>query len=1256
MGARGDDARVDSDSHALAMAAQYGALRTLELLLRPAAGGPVDVDAETSETGMTALWTACDHGYWPAAELLIRAGANVDARKRLPKGTPCLGVAVQNGHAATAFLLLRRGADPNAQSAGGANAVGTAALCGCLDPKKKGLEKPLVALLLRHGGTLAEEVTDQVVRNLDDGSLMRCPDDVRRLARDARDFVSDDALLAALVEAERPDEFRERAAAAGNASSAARTMADEWAGDGPRSPRQHLAAALQLAFQATLRRRDAAGMERLAALGAFVSDPAQWTHAAAAAHCDAALAGAGASLAVAAHFVKVRCLERVDDYAPGPPLAALRDALALRGDPALDATARAALRVLDADTPRLVEARYGAPGSDGRVVVLRRRALYEKEATPPDLVGAAVAAAPGGVVYRLFGCPLCSDASERDAHLVRAVNCVWRFDAGRGAWAEVATSGAAPRPRQDAAACYRPATNAVVVWGGDLRAARQGPSVTEGGVHELSLDTLAWRRLDAPGAKAPKARMGHRMVIVDDALYVVGGQTAHCRSVYESSVVLHCRLSTGAWSKIRAPGPCTGTLDAACWYEPPSAAAAKGRVMVFGGQIWPGAPDSSTVLVRGRGVQTCRAFHAFDVAAKAWAALPLLGDAPPPIQEATVVPLDGGARCVVAGGYTERSGASLEDLAAQYKQFEGATHAAPYRRGFHAYDSATGCWVELARLGDDVPLVAQAWAAATSTSTFVVGGGYGVGLDNDAPVMSGGEAGTKPVAFKSYYECQVHDEADGLSTDAWGQYGITTAVLPIYHEGGDMRSLVASGKVHMSLPIFGPIPESNGQLEREAKSAPRVPPELRGDPFEMAQRVYRGGVYCSWVIMHPSGDRNACVNMDNYKGPFLVTIRDDLLAKGWDRKSLMIAPPADMGLKGRCFAPPGPNVTINQPLDPILRRAARAARDAEPRAAAFAERLGAAAYDGDATFTIKVEVVGLYPPIWRRLRVAAGLPLSDLDDRVLRPAFGYTRNMHAHAFRRRPHEPWLGPRESTAMDMCHLPWYVRALGPDAAVRLGQVLADVGDELTWVWDLGDWWEHRVTVEAVGRRAAGGGGDDVVAALLGGEGAGVPEDCGGPQHFASQVNRLVGAADDASNASVKDKERRIIPGSEAFWKLLNEEFRKKNCARVVYDPRRFDRDDARAAIAAALRSRRSRPQHADRNFTTTSASGLMGPIGGDAAAPGDRAQRKKFCAVCGVRANLQACARCGNAFYCSKAHQESHWKEHRRDCKKARAGGK
>lgn len=84
--------------------------------------------------------------------------------------------------------------------------------------------------------------------------------------------------------------------------------------------------------------------------------------------------------------------------------------------------------------------------------------------------------------------------------------------------------------------------------------------------------------------------------------------------------------------------------------------------------------------------------------------------------------------------------------------------------------------------------------------------------------------------------------------------------------------------------------------------------------------------------------------------------------------------------------------------------------------------------------------------------------------------------------------------------------------------------------------------------------------------------------------------------------------------------------------------------------------SRPQHADRNFTTTSASGLMGPIGGDAAAPGDRAQRKKFCAVCGVRANLQACARCGNAFYCSKAHQESHWKEHRRDCKKARAGGK
>ena len=81
-------------------------------------------------------------------------------------------------------------------------------------------------------------------------------------------------------------------------------------------------------------------------------------------------------------------------------------------------------------------------------------------------------------------------------------------------------------------------------------------------------------------------------------------------------------------------------------------------------------------------------------------------------------------------------------------------------------------------------------------------------------------------------------------------------------------------------------------------------------------------------------------------------------------------------------------------------------------------------------------------------------------------------------------------------------------------------------------------------------------------------------------------------------------------------------------------------------------RSRPEHADANFTSTTTSGLSGAIGGDAAAPGSRSQKKKFCAVCGVRANLQACARCGTAFYCSRDHQQAHWKDHRKDCKKAR----
>ncbi len=38
----------------------------------------------------------------------------------------------------------------------------------------------------------------------------------------------------------------------------------------------------------------------------------------------------------------------------------------------------------------------------------------------------------------------------------------------------------------------------------------------------------------------------------------------------------------------------------------------------------------------------------------------------------------------------------------------------------------------------------------------------------------------------------------------------------------------------------------------------------------------------------------------------------------------------------------------------------------------------------------------------------------------------------------------------------------------------------------------------------------------------------------------------------------------------------------------------------------------------------------------------------CELCGALQNLKVCARCKGAWYCSKEHQKTHWKEHKRSC--------
>jgi ankyrin repeat protein len=75
--------------------------------------GHANADAD----GWTPLHWAADEGYVDVVELLITAGADVNARDN--DGWTPLHVAAYKGHAAVAEVLLAVGADPNKHNAGG---------------------------------------------------------------------------------------------------------------------------------------------------------------------------------------------------------------------------------------------------------------------------------------------------------------------------------------------------------------------------------------------------------------------------------------------------------------------------------------------------------------------------------------------------------------------------------------------------------------------------------------------------------------------------------------------------------------------------------------------------------------------------------------------------------------------------------------------------------------------------------------------------------------------------------------------------------------------------------------------------------------------------------------------------------------------------------------------------------------------------------------------------------------------------------
>lgn len=180
---------------------------------------------------------------------------------------------------------------------------------------------------------------------------------------------------------------------------------------------------------------------------------------------------------------------------------------------------------------------------------------------------------------------------------------------------------------------------------------------------------------------------------------------------------------------------------------------------------------------------------------------------------------------------------------------------------------------------------------------------------------------------------------------------------------------------------------------------------------------------------------------------------------------------------------------------------------------------------GPAVYQLKIQLLDVKPPVWRRVRVSGDTTLAGLHD-VIQAAMGW-EDYHLHEFT-------IGrTRYVPAADREDSP---NSLKDEAEHRLDQVL-QVGARIGYTYDFGDDWEHRITVEKVVAPEANRRYPTVVA----GKGACPPEDSGGPWGYLEKLAVMRTPEDDEHEEVVA-------------W--VGKDF----------DPTRFDLIEATAAVEA------------------------------------------------------------------------------------------
>lgn len=176
-------------------------------------------------------------------------------------------------------------------------------------------------------------------------------------------------------------------------------------------------------------------------------------------------------------------------------------------------------------------------------------------------------------------------------------------------------------------------------------------------------------------------------------------------------------------------------------------------------------------------------------------------------------------------------------------------------------------------------------------------------------------------------------------------------------------------------------------------------------------------------------------------------------------------------------------------------------------------------------YCLRIELEGITPAIWRRLWIEGSVNLIKLHH-AIQAAMGWT-DAHLHEFQIGG-AAYATPHPEDDPD--------RPVLDERGVRLDKVLEGIS-AFSYMYDFGDDWQHRITVEKITKATEMSRGHGFVEA---GERACPPEDAGGPHAYQDFLDQLAKAP--------KSKEVR------EFRRWAGEDF----------DPDRFDRHAANAAL--------------------------------------------------------------------------------------------